>query len=157
MNRKARSFQRLIKSRAIKAEIFYKRGFLKGDKLLGTATIKMADLENHAEAHTSFDLHEGRKVIGGRLETRLRLREPLGGRQVEETREKWLVIDAASRPASATTLSADPKPVSSSTQSIEVMKYERDLLAQELRNRRSQLSPAAQDSLQVRPNFFFGN
>lgn len=151
VNRKSRSFQRVIKSRAIKAEIYYKRGFLKSDKVLGTATVKLAGLENHAELHDSFNLLEGRKAVGGRLEVHLRLREPLAGRQVEEMREKWLCIDAASRPPVAGP-AEDPKlpaAAASGTQSIEVMKYERNLLVKELQARKGQLSAAALDSLQV--------
>lgn len=36
---------------------------------------------------------EGRKTIGGKLEVKLRIRDPLKGKQVDEVKEKWLVID----------------------------------------------------------------
>ena len=36
---------------------------------------------------------EGRKSVGGKLEVKVRVRDPFKGRQVEESKEKWLVID----------------------------------------------------------------
>lgn len=36
---------------------------------------------------------EGRKQVGGKLEVKLRIRDPFKGKQVEVTKEKWLVID----------------------------------------------------------------
>jgi hypothetical protein len=36
---------------------------------------------------------DGRKACGGRLEFKIRIRDPFGGKQVEEVKEKWLVID----------------------------------------------------------------
>lgn len=36
---------------------------------------------------------EGRKPIGGKLEAKVRIREPLVNKSVEEIREKWLIID----------------------------------------------------------------
>lgn len=40
-----------------------------------------------------FQLTEGRKQVGGKLEVKIRVRDPFKGKQVEETKEKWLVID----------------------------------------------------------------
>lgn len=40
-----------------------------------------------------MDLLEGKKAVGGRLELRVRVREPILRQQVDELREKWLVID----------------------------------------------------------------
>jgi len=38
-------------------------------------------------------LMDGRKTCGGRLEFKIRIRDPFGGKQVEEVKEKWVVID----------------------------------------------------------------
>ena len=38
-------------------------------------------------------LMDGRKTVGGKLEVKLRIRDPLKTKQVEEVKEKWLVID----------------------------------------------------------------
>ena len=40
---------------------------------------------------------DGRKSVGGKLEVKLRMRNPLVTRQVEEVQEKWLVIDGFER------------------------------------------------------------
>jgi hypothetical protein len=40
-----------------------------------------------------LQLSEGRKQVGGKLEVKIRIRDPFKGKQVEETKEKWLVID----------------------------------------------------------------
>ena len=40
-----------------------------------------------------LQLVEGRKQVGGKLEVKIRVRDPFKGKQVEETKEKWLVID----------------------------------------------------------------
>lgn len=36
---------------------------------------------------------EGRKAVGGKLEIKIRIRDPFINKQVDETKEKWLVID----------------------------------------------------------------
>lgn len=36
---------------------------------------------------------DGRKTLGGKLEVKLRIREPYLNKQVEEVKEKWLIID----------------------------------------------------------------
>lgn len=36
---------------------------------------------------------DGRKAVGGKLEVKVRLRNPIVTKQVEEVTEKWLVID----------------------------------------------------------------
>ena len=40
---------------------------------------------------------DGRKSVGGKLELKMRVRNPLVTQQVEEVQEKWLVIDAFDR------------------------------------------------------------
>jgi len=40
-----------------------------------------------------FQLMEGRKAVGGKLEVKIRIRDPYVTKQVEEVKEKWLVID----------------------------------------------------------------
>lgn len=36
---------------------------------------------------------DGRKTTGGKLEVKLRVRDPILTKQVEQVQEKWLVID----------------------------------------------------------------
>jgi coiled-coil and C2 domain-containing protein 1 len=73
--------------------LFVHRGFLKADKILGTVHVSLETLETKCVHHTSIDLLEGKKAVGGKLEIKVRIREPLLRQQVEELREKWLVID----------------------------------------------------------------
>jgi len=40
-----------------------------------------------------FQLMDGRKAVGGKLEVKIRIRDPYVTKQVEEVNEKWLVID----------------------------------------------------------------
>ncbi|XP_015916777.1 coiled-coil and C2 domain-containing protein 1-like isoform X2 [Parasteatoda tepidariorum] len=98
INRKSRSQLRLFKRHSLKLEVFQKgsflccSGFLRSDKLLGTVSVKLLDLESKCIVHDSFNLMEGRKNIGGSLEVKIRIRDPLLGKQVEEVKEKWLII-----------------------------------------------------------------
>jgi len=61
--------------------------------LIGTVQIKLSELETKCTIHDSFALTEGRKVVGGKIEARVRIREPLLAKQVEEVKEKWLVFN----------------------------------------------------------------
>jgi coiled-coil and C2 domain-containing protein 1 len=40
-----------------------------------------------------FQLMDGRKPVGGKLEVKVRIRHPILTKQVEQIQEKWLVID----------------------------------------------------------------
>ncbi len=41
----------------------------------------------------SLQLLDGRKSVGGKLEVKMKIRDPFSAKQVEETKEKWLIID----------------------------------------------------------------
>ncbi|XP_035667501.1 coiled-coil and C2 domain-containing protein 1B-like isoform X2 [Branchiostoma floridae] len=97
IDRKARSWLGTVKRKAIKFEVFYERGFLRSDKSMGEAQLKLENLENKAEVHEIIDLKDGRKTCGGKLEVKVRQREPLTGKQVQHVQEKWLVIDSVKR------------------------------------------------------------
>lgn len=43
--------------------------------------------------HFCMQLMDGRKATGGRLEVRVRLREPLGGQDHQTVTERWLVLE----------------------------------------------------------------
>ena len=40
---------------------------------------------------------DGRKAVGGKLEVKIRIRDPFVSKQVEEVKEKWLIIDRFER------------------------------------------------------------
>ncbi|KAL2086157.1 hypothetical protein ACEWY4_017216 [Coilia grayii] len=93
INRTHRGFKRVVQSKGIKFEIFHKGGLFKGDKSVGTAQLKLDSLENQCDVRQIIDVLDGRKATGGRLEVRVKIREPLGGVQLQPVTDKWIVID----------------------------------------------------------------
>ncbi|XP_063404571.1 coiled-coil and C2 domain-containing protein 1-like isoform X2 [Mytilus trossulus] len=140
--RKSRAFARIVERKTVKLEVFYKRGFLKSDKLLGTVNVKLHGLDSECTLHDSHDLTEGRKQVGGKLEVKLRIRDPFKGKQVEVTKEKWLVIDQFIRALGpkAPAKPAVSKSKSSGTMCLEVLKYEKQLLDNQITSLKSQLT-----------------
>lgn len=88
-----RACQRVFKRHGIKFEIWAKGGFFRGDTMIGTVVVKLQPLETKCTFHDSFDVMDGRKTTGGKLEVKLRVRDPILTKQVEQVQEKWLVID----------------------------------------------------------------
>ncbi|XP_043119733.1 coiled-coil and C2 domain-containing protein 1B isoform X1 [Puntigrus tetrazona] len=93
INRNHRGFRRVIQSKGLKLEVLHKGGFLRSDKPVGTAQIKLEKLETESEVREIVELMDGRKATGGRLEVRVRLREPLGGQDHQTVTERWLVLE----------------------------------------------------------------
>uniref|UniRef100_A0A674BVY6 Coiled-coil and C2 domain-containing protein 1B n=1 Tax=Salmo trutta TaxID=8032 RepID=A0A674BVY6_SALTR len=93
INRQHRGFKRVIQAKGIKFDIIYKGGLFKGDKVLGNAQLKLDSLENQCDIRQIIEVLDGRKATGGKLEVRVKIREPLGGAQLQITTEKWLVLD----------------------------------------------------------------
>ncbi|VDK72576.1 unnamed protein product [Onchocerca ochengi] len=93
INRKTKQLQRIIKRNCLKFEIYQKGGFLRSDKLIATADCKLIDLEEKVHIHESIDLMEGRKQTGGKLNYRVRIREPLNGKKLSITQKKWLILE----------------------------------------------------------------
>ncbi|XP_035881968.1 coiled-coil and C2 domain-containing protein 1B isoform X3 [Phyllostomus discolor] len=93
INRNHRGFRRVIQSKGIKFEIFHKGSFFRSDKLVGTAHLKLERLENECEIREILEVLDGRKPTGGKLEVRVRLREPLSGQDMQTVTENWLVLE----------------------------------------------------------------
>ncbi|PNF27118.1 Coiled-coil and C2 domain-containing protein 1-like [Cryptotermes secundus] len=93
IHRNSRACQRVFKRHSIKLEVWSRGGFFRSDVLIGTATVKLLPLETKCTIHDSFDLMDGRKSVGGKLEVKVRIRHPILTKQVEQIQEKWLVID----------------------------------------------------------------
>ncbi|XP_012877746.1 PREDICTED: coiled-coil and C2 domain-containing protein 1B [Dipodomys ordii] len=93
INRNHRGFRRVIQSKGIKFEIFHKGSFFRSDKLVGTAHLKLERLENECEIREILEVLDGRKPTGGKLEVKVRLREPLSGQDVQMVTENWLVLE----------------------------------------------------------------
>ncbi|XP_019696185.1 coiled-coil and C2 domain-containing protein 1-like isoform X2 [Harpegnathos saltator] len=105
INRTSRPCQRVFKRHALKCEVWAKgcslnpilccthpRGFFRSDSLLGTVMVKLQPLENQCTLHDSFPLMDGRKATGGKLELKIRLRNPVLFKQIENITDKWLTI-----------------------------------------------------------------
>ncbi|XP_076181781.1 lethal (2) giant discs 1 isoform X2 [Ptiloglossa arizonensis] len=93
IDRTSRQCQRVFKRHALKCQVWAKGGFFRSDSLLGTVTVKLQPLETQCELHDSFPLLDGRKPTGGKLELKIRLRNPILTKQVEQITDKWLIID----------------------------------------------------------------
>ncbi|XP_052032933.1 coiled-coil and C2 domain-containing protein 1B [Apodemus sylvaticus] len=93
INRNHRGFRRVIQSKGIKFEIFHKGSFFRSDKLVGTAHLKLERLEKECEIREIMEVLDGRKPTGGKLEVRVRLREPLSSQDVQMVTENWLVLE----------------------------------------------------------------
>lgn len=93
INRNHRGFRRVIQSKGIKFEIFHKGSFFRSDKLVGTAHLKLEQLENVCEIREIAEVLDGRKPTGGKLEVKVRLREPLSGQDMQKVTENWLVLE----------------------------------------------------------------
>lgn len=98
INRNHRGFKRVVQSKGIKFEVIHKGGLFRTDKVVGTAQLKLDSLENQCEIRQLIDVLDGRKPTGGRLDVRVKIREPLGGPQLQSITEKWLVLDPPSEP-----------------------------------------------------------
>ncbi|CAG07113.1 unnamed protein product, partial [Tetraodon nigroviridis] len=92
INRSHRGFRRVVASRGLKLELLHKGGFLRSDKPIGTAVVKLDKLETQSEIREIVEVMNGRKPTGGRVEVKVRLREPLSGQDMQTSRERWLVI-----------------------------------------------------------------
>ncbi|XP_012137111.2 lethal (2) giant discs 1 isoform X1 [Megachile rotundata] len=106
IDRSSRQCQRAFKRHALKCQVWAKgcslnpflcctnpSGFFRSDSLLGTVTVKLQPLESKCELHDSFPLMDGRKATGGKLELKIRLRNPILTKQIEQITDKWLTID----------------------------------------------------------------
>ncbi|CAF1528452.1 unnamed protein product [Rotaria magnacalcarata] len=88
--------KRVFKRKELKLSIFHKAGFLRADRLLGTASVKLAPFEETATIHESVDIYdnEHKKKPEGKLEVKIRMKEALGQtKSSESSLQQWLVID----------------------------------------------------------------
>ncbi|XP_059201384.1 coiled-coil and C2 domain-containing protein 1B isoform X2 [Centropristis striata] len=93
INRNHRGFRRVVTSKGLKLELLHKGGFLRSDKPIGAALVKLEKLESQSEIREIVEVMDGRKPTGGRVEVKIRLREPLSGQDMQTSTERWLVID----------------------------------------------------------------
>ncbi|CAE1174113.1 CC2D1 [Acanthosepion pharaonis] len=155
INRRSRALLRVFEKKSMKLEVYYRRGFLKSDKILGTISVKLQPLESKCTIHDSFDLMDGRKSVGGKLEVKLKLRDPLKNKQVEEVKEKWLIIDKflqkknEDEKPSVTITVADKQAqlATSGSTSMEVLKYEKQQLDKQICHLKDSLTSSQLETL----------
>ncbi|CAF2397763.1 unnamed protein product [Rotaria sp. Silwood2] len=90
-------FKRLMNRKELKLSIFYRVGFLRSDRQLGIASIKLAPLEQTSTIHESVDIYgtDHKKKPEGKLELKIRIKEALGATKSSEVSlQRWLVIDS---------------------------------------------------------------
>jgi len=92
INPRDKTFQRVVKRGAVKVEVWAKGGFFRSDTLIGTASVKIAPLETKCTIHDSYDLYDGRKPVGGKVEVKMRIRNGILAKEIEQAQEKWLVV-----------------------------------------------------------------
>ncbi|XP_030634753.1 coiled-coil and C2 domain-containing protein 1A [Chanos chanos] len=93
INRNHRGFKRVVQSKGIKFEIIHKGGLFKTDKVVGNAQLKLEALEKQCDIREIIDVLDGRKATGGKLEVKVKIREPLGGAQLQSVTDKWIVLE----------------------------------------------------------------
>ncbi|XP_047224206.1 coiled-coil and C2 domain-containing protein 1B isoform X1 [Girardinichthys multiradiatus] len=98
ITRNHRGFKRVVTSKGLKLELLHKGGFLRSDKPIGSALVKLDKLESQSEIREIVEVMDGRKHTGGRVEVKVRLREPLSGQDVQTSTDRWLVIDSSKGP-----------------------------------------------------------
>lgn len=87
---------RRLTRKELKLSIYYRAGFLRADRLLGVAFVKLTPLEECAIIHESVDIYENdhRKKPHGKLEVKIRIRDGLGPNKASESSpQHWLIID----------------------------------------------------------------
>ncbi|KAK4297629.1 hypothetical protein Pmani_029971 [Petrolisthes manimaculis] len=94
IDRKSRALARVFKRHSLKLHVYAKGGWFHRDTILGTVKAPLVTLETKCTLHDSFDLMDERKrMVGGKLEVKVRVRNPIVTKQLEKVSEKWLVID----------------------------------------------------------------
>lgn len=143
VNLRSRVFQRVMRTKPLRAELYYRKGFLQKDRLYGSSSIKLDRLETCCTLHDSFDLVEGRKIVAGKLELKVSVRTPVGGQQHLVVKEKWLVMDTGDGGVVVAMAAAGPLPGDSSAPaSIDVAKYEIGEMRRKLAGGGAQVTPA---------------
>ncbi|CAG8564590.1 2963_t:CDS:10 [Ambispora leptoticha] len=93
IDRNAR-FQKHLERKKALFEVFHYRGFLRKAVSLGKVQVKLDPLREKPEIHEIVDLVDsGRRLTGGKLEVKLRVRRPISKNEIVTKNVKWLIID----------------------------------------------------------------
>ncbi|TPX53844.1 hypothetical protein PhCBS80983_g06139 [Powellomyces hirtus] len=114
---RTRPFQRYLERKKATFEVFhYQRGFLLiGKKVsLGKISVPLTALLTKCEIHEVAELADPsnpRRLTGGKIEIKIRLRAPLNKPDVLKKEERWLAVDFGGGPVTTTA----PTPAASGT------------------------------------------
>ncbi|KAI9221338.1 hypothetical protein BC828DRAFT_405004 [Blastocladiella britannica] len=113
IDRKNKAFQRLLERKRATFEVFYQTGGFLGmfssRVSLGKAMVKLDTLLTKPEIHESLRLVDAnRKPIGGTLEVKIRMRQPLLRPDIAERTERWLFLAGVTSPSGEAHLPAVP-------------------------------------------------
>ncbi|ORX79251.1 hypothetical protein K493DRAFT_342720 [Basidiobolus meristosporus CBS 931.73] len=124
---RTRSFQRFVERKKAVFEVFHYRGFLWRAVSLGKVQVKLDRLLHRCEIHEVLELLDAnRRPTGGKLEIKIRLRNPLLKADISTKSEKWLFLEfdqpgnpsAAPIPASSPAPAPAPAPASAPAQPV---------------------------------------
>ncbi|KAJ8283441.1 hypothetical protein COCON_G00022910 [Conger conger] len=134
INRGHRGFKRVVQSKGIKFEVVHKGGLLRSDKVVGTAQLKLESLESQCEIREMIEVLDGRKPTGGRLEVRVKIREPLGGPQLHTVTERWLVSfpKSSERPQNDHGKNSSRSPPQYKLHSFKLLGYDKERLERKI-------------------------
>ncbi|XP_053574141.1 coiled-coil and C2 domain-containing protein 1A [Bombina bombina] len=155
INRNHRGLKRAIQAKGVKFEVIMKGRLFKGDRVLGTAHLKLESLETNCEVREIVEVMDGRRPSGGKLEVCVRIREPLTSQQLSSSTEKWLVIDPIAFPPVSSSKPKPPTPVNSGSRSpqtlhsLSVLAYEKEKLEKKIFMYKQQRRPVPDDLISL--------
>jgi len=117
IDRKSRAFLRLLQNRKLEIRIFQtvpKQWFKASDPVeLGHVNVLFKDLLTRSEILGVFDVvNSNRRPLGPKIQARIRLREPLTGKDIRDVTDRFLILERDTPPAPTTPTTNRPAPAS---------------------------------------------
>uniref|UniRef100_A0A5S6QB21 C2 domain-containing protein n=1 Tax=Trichuris muris TaxID=70415 RepID=A0A5S6QB21_TRIMR len=87
----------MMKRHGVKFEVYQKGSLFRSAKLIGSAELRLLELEDECEIEDTLTLMADKKVVSGKLVVKALIREPLVNKSADISRN-WLVIDQGEIP-----------------------------------------------------------
>jgi coiled-coil and C2 domain-containing protein 1 len=94
ISRRHTTFKRAVKNKGIKFVLCQKGGFLRSDKVIGSATVPLIELESKCGHHAVVEIIDGRKPTGAKVEIKFRIREPFEGAEMVSEDLQWVSLES---------------------------------------------------------------
>lgn len=94
ISRRHTTFKRAVKNKGVKFILSQKGGFFHSDKVLGTATLQLMELETKCEVHSVLSVVDGRRPTGAKIEVKMRVREPFEGAEMISEDIQWVSLES---------------------------------------------------------------